>query len=217
MITINLLPDELRPVKRTPLPHMITGALLVGALLFCGMVFINNQSDIGAENRSLAQNNDALQALQGVVDESNALTEKKVSLRDQVHTINEIASDRIIWSRQLYNLGRLAPRNLWYDTVQVSSRKFPVTKTVYNPQTKKNEKKTDTIDKQILVVKGYVVPGEDGKSSISPFTLMTESDEEFATLFQFYDSSFQDTSFDTHDVREFQVEYIINRGGNSNE
>jgi hypothetical protein len=217
MITINLLPEELRPIKRTPLPHMITSAVFVGAVLFCGMVFMNNRSEINTMDRSLAQNNQALQDLQAVVDESNALTEKKVGLNDQVQTINEIASDRIIWSRQLYNLGRLAPENLWYDTVQVNTRRFPVTKTVYNPTTKVNEKKTDMVDKQVLVVKGYVVPGKDGKSSISPFTLSTESDEEFSNLFQFYDSSFQDTSFDTHDVREFEVEFLINRGGNSHE
>jgi len=217
MITINLLPDELRPVKRTPLPHMITSAVFVGAILFCGMVFLSNGADIRKEKNQMDSNTVALQSLQAVVDESNALNDKKISLVDQVQTINEIASDRIIWSRQLFNLGRLAPKNLWYDTIQVDTRRFPVTKTVYNAQTKVNEKKTENIDKQVLVVKGYVVPGENGKSSISPFTLLTESDEEFSGLFQFYDSSFSDTSFDTHDVREFEVEFIINRGGNSHE
>jgi hypothetical protein len=196
---------------------MITGAVFVCAMIFCGMVFVSNKADIWSMNSSLAQNEQALQDLQGVVDESNALTAKKSSLVDQVTTIDEIASDRIIWSRQLYNLGRLAPDNLWYDTVQVNTRRFPVTKTVFNKATKELEKKTDMVDKQVLLVKGYVVPGTDGKSSISPFTLLTESDEEFSNLFQFYDSSFSDTSFDTHDVREFEVEFVINRGGESNE
>ena len=37
MITINLLPWELRPVKRTPLPYLLSAAVLLLALMGIGL------------------------------------------------------------------------------------------------------------------------------------------------------------------------------------
>ena len=213
MITVNLLPYELRPIKRTPLPYMLSGATFVLVVGVVAIVFVKNIADIAGATRTLNEHKAELSQLQPVVEDYNAISQKKLQLAEQVHTINEIASDRIIWSRQLYNLNRLAPDNMWYDEIDVGVRPFTETHTVFNERTKKNETVTEKVERQILAISGYVVPGKDGQASISPFTLATENDPEFSELFQLELSTFKDTLFEEVGVREFKVEYVIRRGG----
>jgi len=209
MITVNLLPHEFRPVKRTPLPYIASGAAFVLSLLVIGFVFLLNVATIGSENRTLAQHRDELTQLKPVVEEYNSISDKKLKLAEQVDTINAIVSDRILWSRQLFNLNRLAPENMWYDGIEVSLKPFSEKKTTYNPQKKVNETVTVKVDRRVLTLKGYVVAGKDGMSSVSPFTMATESDEEFADMFQLDKSEFKDTMFEDVGVREFKLEYIV--------
>lgn len=213
MITVNLLPYELRPIKRTPVPYILGVTILVLVVFAVLSVFVANQRNLGQANSDLVMHTIQLQDLDPVVQEYNTLTQKQLQLAEQVNTINEIVSDRIIWSRQLYNLARLALDNLWYDGMRVSMKTFTDTHSVYNPQTKKNELVKRTMQRQVLTVSGYVMAGTDGKNSISPFTLVTEQDEEFAELFQLDLSTFKDTMFEGVAVREFELEYIVSPGG----
>ena len=217
MITVNLLPYELRPVKRTPLPYILSGATLVLAIAVVAIVFVKDIADIAGATRTLNEHKAELSQLQPVVQDYDAISQKKLQLAEQVNTINEIASDRIIWSRQLYNLNRLAPDNMWYDEIDVGVRPFTETHTVFNERTKKNETVTEKVERQILAISGYVVPGKDGQASISPFTLATENDPEFSELFQLELSTFKDTFFEEVGVREFKLEYVIRRGGNEDD
>lgn len=213
MITINLLPHELRPVKRTPLPYILSGATFAATIGIIAIVFLNNMANVARETSTLNGHKAELTRLQPFVEEYNQISQKKLQLAEQVQTINEIASDRIIWSRQLFNLNRLALKNMWYDGIDVSVKPFTETHTVYNPTTKKKETVTERIDRQVLSLTGYVIPGKDGQSSVSPFTLATEQDEEFASLFQLELSTFKDTMFEEVGVREFKLEYVIRPGG----
>lgn len=213
MININLLPEELRPVKRTPVPYLLSALAAAMVVMAMGMIFVADAAHIASERRELAKNQKELDRLRPVVDEYNALSAQKEKLAVQVQTIDEIARDRIIWSRQLHNLNRLALKNLWYDAIQVKMKPYVETVTVYDPQQKKNVQKTERKERPVLTLSGYVVPGEDGQSSISPFTLSTDSDEEFSNLFMLDLSTFRDTEFEDVNVRSFSLEYIINPGG----
>lgn len=217
MITVNLLPHEYRPVKRTPLPYILSGAALVLTIGVIGMVFLKNMIAVSAANHTLNKHKQELAELQPVVEEYNSISDKKLQLAEQVDTINDIVSDRILWSRQLFNLNRLALDNMWYDGIQVSVKPYTETRTVYNPKTKKNETETQRLDRRVLVLSGYVTPGADGAASVSPFTLATENDDEFSKMFQLDQSSFKDTLFDDVGVREFKLEYIIRDGNGENE
>lgn len=217
MITINLLPYELRPIKRTPLPYIIGGAVFMMMLGVISLAFLKGAAEIADATHTLNDHKNELAKLQPVVEDYNAITQKKLSLATQVNTINEIASDRIIWSRQLYNLNRLALDNMWYTGIEVSMKPFTETTTEYNERTKKNEVVTKRIDRQVLTLSGYVIPGDDGQASVSPFTMATENDEEFADLFQLELSTFKDTLFEDVSVREFQLEYVIRHGGSQND
>ena len=217
MITVNLLPYELRPIKRTPLPYILSGATFVLVVGVVAIVFVKNIADIAGATRTLNEHKAELSQLQPVVEDYNAIVKKKLQLAEQVQTINEIASDRIIWSRQLFNLNRLVPDNMWYDEIDVGVRPFTETHLVFNERTKQNEMVTERVDRQVLALSGYVVPGEDGQASVSPFTLATENDPEFSELFQLELSTFKDTIFEEVGVREFKLEYVIRRGGSEND
>lgn len=217
MITVNLLPYELRPFKRTPLPYILSGTTFILCVGIIAIVFLKNIADIAGATRTLNEHKAELNRLQPVVEEYNAITQKKLKLAEQVQTINEIASDRIIWSRQLYNLNRLVLENMWYDEIDVSLKPFTETHLVYNERTKQDEMVTERIDRQVLTLSGYVVPGKDGQAAVGPFTLLTENDPEFSDLFQLELSTINDTQFEEVGVREFKLEYVIRRGGSEND
>lgn len=215
MITVNLLPFELRPIKRTPIPYMLSVAVLAVVVFVVLTIFVANQRDVSRARAELQQHRNELSALQAVVEEYNTLSQKKRQLANQVSTINEIVSDRIIWSRQLHNLARLALENLWYDGIRVGIKPFTEMRSVYNPQTEKSEIRSVTSQRQVLTVSGYVMAGTDGKATIGPFTKVTEEDPEFSSLFQLDRTTFEDAILDDVSVRKFEIEYVVSSGGAS--
>jgi len=213
MININLLPWHLRPIKRSPVPY-VASLLVVGlvVLVLAGM-WVDKQSQIGEQRGILADNTEKLQDLQSIVDEFNQLEKQKIELADKVAIINEILADRIIWSRQLWNVSRLTPDNFWYSSIAVKEKQFTETRKEINPQTKKEEVKKITIRRPILELRGYVIEGADGTSDINPLTFKMQDDKEFSSIFQLDLPKFQDTLFEGYKVREFTLEYLINQGG----
>src|SRR5690606_40984203 len=103
MISINLLPVELRPIKRTPIPYIASALVAAAAVIAMGMTYTLGAAEAMSERAQLRKNQAALDKLQPVVDEYNALSAQKEKLAVQVQVIDDIARDRIIWSRQLYN------------------------------------------------------------------------------------------------------------------
>lgn len=212
MIKVNLLPYELRPIKRTPIPYLASAAVLLLALAGVGLTYMNNRAQVADARRLLDQHTSELERLQPVVEEYNNLSQQKNQLAEQVKTIEEIAADRTIWSRQLYNLSRLALENQWYKSVTVATRQFEEQRKSPNPKTGKIEYQTVMVPKQVLTISGYVIPGQEGTSDISPLAQKLAEDEEFASLFELDKPSFTDTVIDNTGVREFVLEYVIQNG-----
>ena len=215
MITVNLLPHDLRPIKRTPLPYFLSAAAFGLVVMAIGATFIGNQAKIFSANRQLNAHQTELDQLAPIVEEYNSLTAQKSRLAEQVQTIDEIASDRIIWSRQLHNLSRLTLENQWYSGISVTSKPFEEQKPVVNAQTGQTEYQTVSVSKPVLTVSGYVIPGVEGTSDMSLLAENFAQDEEFASLFEIDKPSFEDTTFGDSGipVRKFQIEYIIHPGG----
>ena len=73
MIRINLLPEELRPIKRTPLPYLVSSAVLIGACVLMALMFLSGWATIQSKKAEYAKNEEEFAALKAVVEESNAL------------------------------------------------------------------------------------------------------------------------------------------------
>lgn len=215
MITINLLPFEIRPVKRTPLPYMLSVAAFFLMVAACGVVYLADIANINSAQQLYNAHVSELNTLLPVVEEYNALSDKKAQLAKQVQTIDEIASDRIIWSRQLFNLSRLAVENSWYSGITVAPKPFNEPRKVLNETTGELEYQNVVVTKQVLTLSGYVIPGPEGSSDMSPLTRRFEEDEEFSSSFQLDLPSFSDTRVNDKAVREFSLEYVY--GGSEKE
>jgi hypothetical protein len=214
MITINLLPSELRPIKRTPLPYMITTVLVVLSLGWCLTKYTENVQEIGDLQTTLAQNKKELISLKDSVETYNKLAEEKKLLATQLKTIDEITSDRIVWSEQLHSLSRLALTNMWYSKMAVKTRVSTISVEVVDPESGKTKSVKEKISENVLTVEGFVSPDSEGRTSISPFTSATELDPDFSSQFQFIDFSMSDDiPFEEVTVKEFSLEYLIARGG----
>ncbi len=213
MITINLLPYHLRPVKRSPLPYLVSSAILAITILVIIGIGLSTYTQLYKVRNELAKNKKELDSLKDVVAEYNKLTEQKLLLADKISVINEIVSDRIIWSRQLWSINRLTPENFWYTTIAEKERTIKETKVVFNEKTKKEERKSVPVKKRVLVLGGYAIDGPDGSNDIYPLSFNTVQDPEFSALFQLGSPKVRDTEFQGYKVRSFAFEYMIAQGG----
>ena len=209
MIRVNLLPPHLRPVRRSPIPYLLSGGVLLVALVAMGSVFLSNQAQINRKTAELDGHKQQLAQLDAIRKESEELEAIKARLADKIGTIAEITSDRLIWSRQLYNLARLAPMNFWYKTISVEEKQFREQQLVLDKQTQETKLQTVTVKKPILKLEGYVTDAEDGTRDASLLMRSTEADEEFSQMFQLEPPSFKDTEFDGFPVKSFTLEYVI--------
>jgi len=212
MININLLPYHLRPVKRSPLPYILSVAVAALVVLVLAGIWVGNLHKISAKRAEVAKHQLEYDELKPIVDEFQRIEQQKVLLADKIAIINEILSDRIIWSRQLWNISRLTPDNFWFSSIAEKERPIKEMRMVYDEKTKKEELKSVTVKRRVLEIGGYVIAGEDGSSDIYPLTFNMEKDEEFSKLFQLSLPKLLDTEFEGFKVRSFTLEYMINTG-----
>ncbi len=208
MITVNLLPYHLRPIKRTPLPYILSVLILVLAIGAMGSLWVYTQAGIVGKRAELDRHKKELEGLQAIVDEFKRLTKQQMELADKIAIIQDIVSDRVIWSRQLFNISRLTPDNFWYSAITEKERSTQETKTVFNKETGKQETKAVTVKQRVLELGGYVITGSDGSNDIYPLTFNMEQDPEFAGMFQLSLPKLVDTEFKGYRVRSFNLEYL---------
>ncbi len=236
MIHIDLLPDHLRPIKRTPLPYLITSlAFAVGMMAVAGS-FLAVQASIRGERIALEESKAVLDdpKLQEIVAESNRLEALKGNLDRRRTIIEEIVSDQIVWSKRLWQLSELTPENVWYSKIEEDIGKFTEDVLEPDPQTGQMRTVSKPVSRPILRVEGYVVPGADGNSSVTGLTdnLTTTIDltlpeeqrelddpalhaDSFGNQFTLDSPTFEDKDFEGFAAKKFELEFIINTPGSS--
>lgn len=221
MIIINLLPEALRPIKRTPLPYILSIGFFIALMLGAGLVFLGVRGRVSTTLDDLNARKTELATLEPIVKESNELTDKKLGLQTKITTIQEILSDRIIWSQQLHSLASLTPDNIWYSRIRTTSQTASQStikldpKTgdpVVNPKTGEVQYERVRVKQPILEISGYVVTDAQGNNNIFPLTERTSQDEAFSSQFTFIRPWLQDTEFEGFPVRGFTLEYVIGTG-----
>ncbi|NLN92331.1 MAG: hypothetical protein GX130_03350 [Candidatus Hydrogenedens sp.] len=218
MIRINLLPKELRPVQRTPIPHIVSLLILAAVLVFMNNVYTDLRLERTIVTSKVDKTNKELSGLQEAVEEHKALIKQKALLQRKILAIQEILEGKTVWSEQLHQLASLTPENIWYKRIRVTSKKFSeeqpaidrkTGKPVMDARTNSPRMTRVSVDKQILEVSGYAIDDEHGMSSTSTLAARTSNDKEFSSYFELHNSKIGDTDFNGYPVREFTFEYII--------
>jgi len=219
MILVNLLPQDLRPIKRTPVPYILSVGFLIGALAAMAALYLAGLGTAARIGSELASTEDALNKLAPVIQEHNELSERKIALQDKIETIQEIQGDRKIWSEHLHKLATLTPENIWFSRIRETSQTFRETvekrdpKTgnpVINPTTKQPEIEVRNVRKPVLEVRGYVInDAETGRANIAPLSNATDADPLFSRHFKQISPAFTDTEFNGFRVRSFTLTYQI--------
>ena len=220
MIRINLLPHHLRPIQRTPLPYILSVAVLAATLAFMASWYMGVRNHYQAVNKSFNEANAALAKLSPVVDEYNGLVKEKVKLQEKVETIRPILQDRLLWSQWLHQLAKLTPDNIWYKRIKTITRKVQMEQAKLDKAGKPERDKTTgkivmekvPVDKQFLEVSGYAVEDESGRSSTAALAESTRNDEEFSKKFTMSSPRIEDTDFEGYAVRAFTFEYEVLKG-----
>ncbi len=220
MIRINLLPHHLRPIQRTPVPYILSAAVLAATLAFMATWYMS----VSAEYRGIEKKYDvakkSLGDLATVVEEYNGLVKEKLKLQDKVETIRPILQDRLLWSQWLHQLSKLTPDNIWYKRIQTITRKVQIEqpKMAKNGQPERDQAsglpimEKVPVDRQFLEVSGYAVEDESGRSSTAALAESTRNDEEFSRKFTMSSPRIEDTEFEKYAVRAFTFEYEVLKG-----
>ncbi len=217
MIKINLLPLEQRPITRTPLPHIISLAILLAVLFFMGQTYLSLNVELKTIEQQVAKQQAALQQLSATVEKYEQLELQKQQLNTMVATIKTILEGRTIWSEHLHQLMALTPDNIWYKRLRLTERRFTEEvpslgkdgKPINDPKTGRPKMERKQVTRSILEVSGYAVDDASGMSSTATLAANTTSDLDFSEVFQLYTSQITDTEFDEEPVREFVFEYLI--------
>ena len=220
MIRINLLPHHLRPIQRTPLPYILSAAVLVATVAFMATWFMSVQAEYRGVDAKFAGVAKDLSSLAPVVDEYNGLVKEKVRLQDKVETIRPILQDRLLWSQWLHQVAKLTPENIWYKRIRTITRKFQMEKPKVG-KTGQIERDQASglpimekvpVDKQFLEVSGYAVEDENGQSSTAALAESTRNDDEFSRKFTMSSPRIEDIEFNGYAVRSFTFEYEVLSG-----
>jgi hypothetical protein len=234
MIKINLLPEVFRPVKKSILPYFLALLVIVIGILLFIFIYITSSRKIHqleAQSSKLQQEYDSPTGLKndegefitlaGIVNEYKKLDKKKQELEKRVAVIQEILSDRIIWSENLYQLALLTPENVWYERIRVTWQTFPekvikrdpkTGKAILDPKTKEPQTEQKNVKRPILEITGYVISDEHGERQISPLIENTTDPEKapnFVKRFSLMRPKIEDTEFNEFSVRKFTLEYLI--------
>lgn len=217
MLKINLLPANLRPVKRTPLPHILSLAVLIMTALYMGQIFFQNLRRSADVEQQIARRRVEMGELSDIVNEHNDLSARKVFLQDKIQIIQTILAGRTIWSEQLHRLTELTPDNIWFRRIRLTQRKFPEERPrldrrgapELDPRTNRPVMHRVQVDRDVLEVSGYAVGGASGISDTATFAANTTADPQFAALFTLFTSQIIDTEYNGYPVRAFTFEYVI--------
>ena len=209
MIFINVLPENLRPVKRTPLPHIISVAVLLLAIAGTLGYYVQLTAAVGAEQAKQADIEAQLVQKREVVADFNRLTDQKLALQARIETIEDISAGRIIWSRALHRLTELMPENIWLTRVRVVNRTRTRVMQVTDPQTGEVTSERQRVTLPFLEISGNAVRDDRGDFNTAPFTNATAEDPEFSERFRFDRPSIEPATFEGFEVRSFIFEYEI--------
>lgn len=219
MIRVNLLPYDMRPIKRTPVPYILVIALFLVAIIYGMLIFFSLFGEIAKRQANINSQKSELERLAATVEEYEELTKQKEKLSNKIATIQEIIADRVIWSKQLEQLAKLTPENIWYnniklvwkmDKIWVEKRDKKTNELILNKEGQP-VKVQESVRRAFLEIAGFVAADtESGERDINPLTQALQQDEEFSARYDLRNTILEDVELPGYGkVRKFTLEYVI--------
>ncbi len=170
MIEINLLPEERRPVERTPLPRFLI--ILAGVLGFCieGVVLALILYDWRPKQDILAIHQGRINAAQETIGKINKLKAEIADFKERTVGIDLLYRARRAWAPILYRLSdepEVLPPGVWFRKLEL--KKGKVGKSGQPPG-------------DILRITGYARDPSGRNDSAEMFSAMTEFGKNLKTF-----------------------------------
>ncbi len=208
MINVNLLPPELRPLRKSPLPYIVVAIVAAAVVIALVSMYTANQIQVASKQRKLEDLKTELQRVREAAEHVRELEAKEASIAIKDKAIKDITSDSIIWSEQLYYLARLMPEQVWLKGIDVETKSRTIMVDV--PDAKEGEPKTKpkVIPYQSLKLTGYALSHaeEIGVNYVGVFVRAIEDDAQFSSIFTSPDPRLvKHEEFGDVHVKEFEV------------
>ena len=213
MIDINLLPVELRPRPRSPLPYLLTIVLAVAVVIYCLIAFVGKWRTISDFEKRIIKLDEQIAEVHESAEAVKELEAGNRLLNAKQAAISTIMPDRIVWSKVIVMLAELVPEDVWLSDLAVSSKSVPIQ--VPNPDSQSAQKTvTEYVSRRKLEVTGYALSlrEEEGVNHVGRFVSAMENEQdpnykpEFAALFNNPDpQSVDDAVFEDTPVKEFTI------------
>ncbi len=122
MIEVNLLPEERRPVERTPLPRFLV--ILAGVLGFCieGVALALILYDWRPKQDILAIHQQRINAAQETIGKIDKLKAEITGIEERTAGIERLDKDRRMWAPILYRLSdepEVLPPGVWFRKLEL--------------------------------------------------------------------------------------------------
>jgi Tfp pilus assembly protein PilN len=125
MIEVNLLPEDRRPVERTPLPRFLT--ILGGVIGFCieGVFIVFLLTLIPQKKGFLESLRLREKRAKAEVDQVETIKKRIKEVGERKKGIDKLANDRRLWAPILYRLcdPELLPPKVWYSELRLDTKK----------------------------------------------------------------------------------------------
>jgi outer membrane murein-binding lipoprotein Lpp len=185
-------------------------ALIAGVVVFVALFSIGgaNKARIERKKTEFADLEAELQRVRQSADKVRELEAKQASIAAKNDAIEQITSDRIVWSEQLYYLAKLLPNDTWLKDIEVEHKTRK--KTVPIPDAKEGEPTTKQIvvPYQSLKLIGYAMSYKDemGVNLVGVLVRAIEDDTSFGVHFRNPEPRLvKDEDFGGVSVKEFEV------------
>lgn len=122
MIEINLLPEERRPVERTPLPRFLT--MLFGVVGICieVVIFVYFLMKIPNLIEAKERLTRSIDRKDREIKQVKQLEDKMEELLDRRVLVIQLYTRRRLWAPILHRLNEARPEKLWFDSLKLQTK-----------------------------------------------------------------------------------------------
>jgi len=177
MVSVNLIPEELRMSGATPLPRRLIiygGVALNCIILVVGLTyFLSTIPGLDAKGSALDREIYQAETIGKVEQEYNSLVQQKRDFENRKATIDEIENTRIIWAEKLDQLWDMVPPEMWLTNLRLEIPKKRASRKGQDSQSPK------------LIIEGFTAGPE--VSKVSDFIRALEretADDDFFDTFK---------------------------------